>query len=137
MTESSEDYELFHYGVKGMKWGVRKDRGGSPGPLARRKARKQAEEQAEIRGRSQDHVKAQKLRSRNLSSLSNAEIQTLNKRLQLETDYARLMENTRTKGSIEKGLEFALGVNQKTDSVVKAYKSPTAKMIKKAFAKSN
>ena len=25
MTESPEDYELFHYGVKGMKWGVRKD----------------------------------------------------------------------------------------------------------------
>lgn len=25
MTESSEDYELFHYGVKGMKWGVVRD----------------------------------------------------------------------------------------------------------------
>lgn len=25
MTESPEYYELFHYGVKGMKWGVRKD----------------------------------------------------------------------------------------------------------------
>lgn len=30
MTESPEDYELFHYGVRGMKWGVRK-RSGSPG----------------------------------------------------------------------------------------------------------
>lgn len=26
MTETAEDYELFHYGVKGMKWGVRRDR---------------------------------------------------------------------------------------------------------------
>ena len=26
MAESSEDYELFHYGVKGMKWGVRRDK---------------------------------------------------------------------------------------------------------------
>lgn len=25
-VETSEDFELFHYGVKGMKWGVRKDR---------------------------------------------------------------------------------------------------------------
>ena len=25
-TEESKDLELFHYGVKGMKWGVRKDR---------------------------------------------------------------------------------------------------------------
>ena len=26
MTESPEDYELFHYGVKGMKWGVRRSK---------------------------------------------------------------------------------------------------------------
>ena len=29
MTESPEDYELFHYGIKGMRWGVRKDSSGS------------------------------------------------------------------------------------------------------------
>lgn len=26
MSDNPEDYELVHYGVKGMKWGVRKDR---------------------------------------------------------------------------------------------------------------
>lgn len=29
MTDSPEDYELFHYGVKGMKWGVIRDNVGS------------------------------------------------------------------------------------------------------------
>ena len=29
MIEKPEDYELFHYGVRGMKWGVQKNSGGS------------------------------------------------------------------------------------------------------------
>lgn len=29
MTETAEDYELIHFGVKGMKWGVRRDRDSS------------------------------------------------------------------------------------------------------------
>lgn len=38
MAETPEDYELFHYGVKGMKWGVRR----SPEQLAKREAKKTA-----------------------------------------------------------------------------------------------
>lgn len=40
-TENSEDLELFHYGVKGMQWGVKR-RVGSDGLVARAKAGKQA-----------------------------------------------------------------------------------------------
>lgn len=40
MSETPEDYELFHYGTKGMKWGVRKDRGGSGGGSVYTKVKK-------------------------------------------------------------------------------------------------
>lgn len=49
MTESQEDLELFHYGVKGMKWGVRRERpealAGVPG-RTNREAKKDANEHA-------------------------------------------------------------------------------------------
>lgn len=40
MPNNPEDYELFHYGVKGMKWGVRKNRDSgvsASNPTAQRK----------------------------------------------------------------------------------------------------
>ena len=132
MTESAEDYELFHYGVKGMKWGVRKKSGGVK---TSRLERKLAEKAEEAKSHSSDHKTAQKLRAKPLATMSNDDIRMLNKRLELETNYARLMENTRKKGTIEKGFEFALGANRQTDRVVNTYNSPTAGVVKKAFKK--
>lgn len=61
-----EDY-LMHYGVKGMKWGVRKQsRSGSSHPM------------------SADEAKKRELKKRPVHSLSNAELRQLNERLQLE-----------------------------------------------------
>ena len=130
MTETAEDYELFHYGVKGMKWGVQK---GGGGVKTSRLERKLAEKAEEAKTHSSDHKTAQKLRAKPLPTMSNDDIRTLNKRLELETNYARLMESTRKKGTIEKGLDFALGVNKKTDRLATAYNSPTASLVKKAF----
>lgn len=130
MTESPEDYALFHYGVKGMKWGVRKSGGGVK---TSRLERKLAEKAEEAKSNSADHKTAQKLRAKPLRTMSNDDIRTLNKRLELETNYARLMESTRKKGTLEKGLEFAIGVNKKTDRMATAYNSPTANLVKKAF----
>ena len=130
MNDSPEDYELFHYGVKGMKWGVRKKSGGVK---TSRLERKLAEKAEEAKSHSSDHKTAQKLRAKPLATMSNDDIRTLNKRLELETNYARLMESTRKKGTIEKGLDFALGVNKKTDRLATAYNSPTASLVKKAF----
>ena len=132
MAESPEDYELFHYGVKGMKWGVRKSGGGVK---TSRLERKLAEKAAEAKTHSSDHKTAQKLRAKPLATMSNDDIRTLNKRLELETNYARLMESTRTKGKIEKGLDFALGVNKKTDRVANVSNSPTAILVKKVINK--
>lgn len=132
MTETAEDYELFHYGVKGMKWGVRRSGGGVQ---TSRLERKLAEKAAEAKTHSSDHKTAQKLRAKPLATMSNDDIRTLNKRLELETNYARLMESTRTKGKIERGLEFALGVNRQTDRVANIPNSPTAILVKKVINK--
>lgn len=67
---------LAHYGVKGMRWGVRKDRS---------------------RSYSKDYARARKLRNRarksSIKSLTNSELEALNKRTQLEKKYADLNPN--------------------------------------------
>ena len=52
MAETSEDFELFHYGVKGMKWGVRRDRPEALQGVSRstnRSAKKDAKETAKAK----------------------------------------------------------------------------------------
>ena len=44
MTASPEDYELFHYGVKGMKWGVRRDSSSSNNRPSRRERNRENDE---------------------------------------------------------------------------------------------
>lgn len=69
--------ELKHYGVLGMKWGVR--RGSSGSGKTSRKSRM-----------SEDHARAKSLKKKKLSQLSNAELKELNNRMNLENQYKNL-----------------------------------------------
>ena len=58
--------ELYHYGIQGMKWGVRK------------------------RQRSADSAEVKQIRKKRIKEMSNKDLQTANKRLQLEKNYKDL-----------------------------------------------
>lgn len=66
--------ELAHFGIKGMKWGIRRK---SKGNGSRKSA---------------DYKKYKELRSRSTSSLSNKQLRSLNERMQLESTNAQLVE---------------------------------------------
>lgn len=68
---------LKHYGVKGMKWGVIRDKIA----LARKRA---------TRNQSEDYKTKKALKRKKLSEMSNSEIKKLNERLQLEQNLKRL-----------------------------------------------
>lgn len=102
LTQSSNldfDNVLSHYGIKGMKWGVRR----TPEQLGRarkaRKARKAAEkEQKKVdraRPASKDAVEAATARrvakNAGTSSLSNQELESLLKRMKLEERYVETL----------------------------------------------
>ena len=95
--------ELYHYGILGMRWGVRRfqRKNGRLTPRGRK------------RKMSQDAIDAKKLRKKKLYEMSNDEIKTLNKRKQLETDYKRL-----NKGQIAKGMAIVGSAAAFTASVI-------------------
>lgn len=83
------DNEFAHYGVKGMKWGIRKDRYSGK----RRKYNKRDQP-----GESEDAKTAKKIGRKSLDQMTNEEIRQLNTRMQLENQNKQLLEQRRSAG---------------------------------------
>ena len=68
---------LKHFGVKGMKWGVRKPRGSGPGPAAKAKPPKKGE-------------KFDKKAPKSAKKMTDQELKKVIARMQMEKQYAEL-----------------------------------------------
>lgn len=77
---------LKHYGVLGMKWGVRRSR------EELRRARRKRMDDIDRRS-SADSKRAKKLKKKKMDELSNEELKDLNQRLQLERQYKDLRKS--------------------------------------------
>ena len=75
--------ELYHHGIKGMKWGVRR----TDAQLARARGKSKPEEH-------EDYKKAHSGKS--YKSMSNQELSDVNKRLNMERQYKDLTKKTST-----------------------------------------
>lgn len=73
---------LYHYGVLGMKWGVRKG----------------SKSSARSANESKDYKTSRKLKGKKISEMSNDELRTLNSRMQLERQYKDLNPSSTSKG---------------------------------------
>ena len=83
MTEKADEF-LAHFGIKGMKWGVRRGNK-SPRPV------------------SADHSVSRQLKKKRLDEMSNAELQQLVTRMNLEQQYSKL--NLSPKSDTQKFVE--------------------------------
>lgn len=105
--------ELYHYGILGMKWGVRR----SKNKISR------IERKAKRKGWSEEQTNAAKIRTKKLSQMSNSEIRTLNERTRLENEYKNL--NKRQKNAGEKFVSDVLRETAK--NTVTSYTTKYAK----------
>lgn len=80
--------ELYHYGVLGMKWGIRKDR--------RSSTRTSRNRQNRSTDYSEDYKKAHSRKS--VKEMSDAELRSRLNRLQMEQQYANLSQSNVNRG---------------------------------------
>lgn len=78
--------ELYHFGVKGMKWGVRKDR-------------KRSVSSKRSQSDSKDYAESRDLLKKSPNKLSNAELRKINERLNLEQQYSNMTTIQKQKGN--------------------------------------
>ena len=88
------DY-IAHYGIKGMKWGIRK-KAVSSGKKIKSKA--SSLNKKRISSYSKDYQETKTLRRKSSKKLSNDQLKTLNKRMELEQNYNRLSTSSINRG---------------------------------------
>lgn len=106
--------ELYHYGVLGMRWGVRRyqNKDGSLTSAGRKHSKKTSSQH-------EDYVNAHSKKS--VSAMSDAELRSRNNRLQMEQQYQNLTKKTSTGKKIVMGLISAAGTITAAQTAYKTY----------------
>lgn len=105
------DYELYHWGVKGMKWGVRRyqNKDGSLTPAGRKRYAEPHE----------DYKRAHDKKS--VKQMSDKELRERNNRLQMERQYAQFTRKKSRGKAIIDGLIATAGTITAAQTAYKVY----------------
>ena len=117
MTEPVKEEHLEHYGIRGMKWGVRR-RISSSGRV--------------VKG-STDYKTTVPLRRKPVQSLSNMQLKKVNERMQLEEKFSKMNPSRRERGKrvLNDVLKTTIGVGGTAAAVKIASDPKTMELIKK------
>ena len=96
--------DLKHFGILGMKWGVRRGRNVSS---------RFGKNKNSTKGWSEDAKETGRLKKKEVSQLTNAELQKLNTRMSLENNYRSL-----NKSNVSKGLAYVATASAMAGTIV-------------------
>ena len=123
MTYSEEFLE--HYGVRGMKWGVRRTRSQLSSSRSKRDAKKAS------RAASEDTKRHAKNRSRGTKALSDSELRELVNRMNMEQNYGRMNKGKVAKGTAK--IAAILAVGKTVNDVIAFVDSPAGQFLNAAI----
>ena len=121
MWEYNYNDELYHYGVLGMRWGIRRSKSGSSKLFGKKR-----KNEPEIHD---DYKKAHDKKS--VKSMSDAELKARNNRLQMERQYATMTKKTNKGKKIVKSLIAAAGTIAAAETAYKTYSRIGKKVVDK------
>lgn len=128
-----DTYELYHHGIKGMKWGVRRfqKKNGSLTPAGKKRQKEKW---------SEDATEASKIKKKSVKEMSNAELKRLNERTRLEQEYSRLNPSNSKKAiaavtATATAMGALLNLYNNSDKIVAKGKPIVDKLLKPAAKK--
>lgn len=122
VTRNKSKTYIAHFGIKGQKWGQRRyqNKDGSLTPEGKKRY-------------SEDYQSMREIRSKPVSSMTNKELESAIRRMNLERQYRDLSRSERDRGkqTVKDILDYA----NTAVAFYNLYNSPTGKAIKSALTK--